>query len=84
MLTGASLRPGDFFGSGTVSGDERDQRGSFMELSWGGKEPLVLADGREQRFLEDGQTVVLRGRAPGADGSVIDLGECVGTILPAR
>ena len=83
-VNGASLRPGDFFGSGTVSGDERDQRGSFMELSWGGKEPLVLADGREQRFLEDGQTVVLRGRAPGADGSVIDFGECVGTILPAR
>lgn len=82
-VNGASLRPGDFFGSGTVSGDERDQRGSFMELSWGGKEPLVLADGREQRFLEDGQTVVLRGRAPGADGSVIDFGECVGTIRPA-
>ncbi|WP_306514470.1 fumarylacetoacetase [Janibacter hoylei] len=81
---GASLRPGDFFGSGTVSGEGRDQRGSFMELSWGGKEPLVLADGREQRFLEDGQTVVLRGRAPGADGSVVDFGECVGTILPAR
>ncbi|WP_114201849.1 fumarylacetoacetase [Janibacter anophelis] len=83
-VNGASLRPGDFFGSGTVSGDERQQRGSFMELSWGGKEPLVLADGREMRFLEDGQTVTLRGTAPGPDGSVIDLGECVGTIRPAR
>ncbi|MDN5717229.1 MAG: fumarylacetoacetase [Janibacter sp.] len=82
-VNGASLRPGDFFGSGTVSGPEVDQRGSFMELSWGGKEPLVLADGREMRFLEDGQSVTLRGTAPGADGSVIDLGECVGTILPA-
>lgn len=82
-VNGASLRPGDFFGSGTVSGTEVDQRGSFMELSWGGKEPLVLADGREMRFLEDGQTVTLRGTAPGADGSVIDLGECVGTIVPA-
>lgn len=80
---GASLRPGDFFGSGTVSGTEVDQRGSFIELSWGGKEPLALPDGREQAFLEDGQTVVLRGTAPAAGGAVIDLGECVGTITPA-
>lgn len=82
-VNGASLRPGDFFGSGTVSGTEVDERGSFMELSWGGKEPLQLADGREQTFLEDGQAVTLRGTAPGPDGSVIDLGECVGRILPA-
>lgn len=80
---GASIRPGDFFGSGTVSGDVPEERGSFMELSWGGKEPLRLADGREQAFLEDGQTVTLRGTAPGPNGSVIDFGECVGTILPA-
>lgn len=82
-VNGASIRPGDFFGSGTVSGTEVDQRGSFMELSWGGKEPLKLADGREQAFLQDGQTVTLRGTAPGANGSVIDFGECVGTITPA-
>ncbi|WP_181310369.1 fumarylacetoacetase [Nocardioides campestrisoli] len=82
-VNGASLRPGDFFGSGTVSGPEADQRGSFMELSWGGQEPLVLADGREQSFLEDGQTVVLRATAPGPDGSVIAFGDCAGTILPA-
>ena len=80
---GASIRPGDFFGSGTVSGDVHEERGSFMELSWGGKEPLRLADGREQAFLEDGQTVTLRGTAPGPNGSVIDFGECVGTIRPA-
>ena len=82
-VNGASLRPGDFFGSGTVSGTEVDQRGSLMELSWGGKEPLQLADGREQTFLTDGQTITLRGTAPGPDGSVIDFGECVGTVLPA-
>ncbi len=82
-VNGASLRPGDFFGSGTVSGPEVGQRGSFMELSWGGKEPLKLASGREQAFLEDGQRVVLRATAPGADGSVIDFGECVGTIVPS-
>lgn len=82
-VNGASLRPGDFFGSGTVSGTEVDERGSLMELSWGGKEPLRLADGREQAFLTDGQTITLRGTAPGPDGSVIDFGECVGTVLPA-
>ncbi len=80
---GASLRPGDFFGSGTVSGERPDERGSLMELSWGGREPLQLANGRQQAFLEDGQTVVLRGTAPGLDGSIIDFGECVGMITPA-
>lgn len=60
------------------------RRGSFMELSWGGKEPLQLADGREQTFLEDGQSVTLRTTAPGPNGSVIDFGECVGRITAAR
>jgi fumarylacetoacetase len=80
---GAGLRPGDMFGSGTVSGPEANQRGSFIELSWGGREPLVLADGTEMTFLQDGQTVGLTGTAPGPDGSVIDFGDCVGTIRPA-
>jgi fumarylacetoacetase len=79
---GASLRPGDFFGSGTVSGPEKHQRGSFMELSWAGKEPLVLADGTEMSFLEDGQTVTLKATAPGPHGSIIDFGECTATVLP--
>ncbi|MFI7495706.1 fumarylacetoacetate hydrolase family protein [Kocuria sp. M4R2S49] len=82
-VNGASLRPGDFFGSGTVSGPERDQRGSFLELSWGGKEPFALPDGTEMTFLQDGQTVTLTGTAPGPGGSVIDFGECTATILPA-
>ena len=74
-VNGASTRTGDLFGSGTISGPERDQRGSFLELSWGGKEPF--ADGRT--FLEDGDEVVLRYSA----GS-ISLGEVAGTIRPAR
>lgn len=82
-VNGASLRPGDFFGSGTVSGPEKDQRGSFLELSWDGKEPLTLRDGSAMSFLRDGQTVTLRGTAPGPNGSVIDFGECTGTIVPA-
>ncbi|RAX48276.1 fumarylacetoacetase [Arthrobacter sp. AQ5-05] len=82
-VNGAGLRPGDFFGSGTVSGPEKNQRGSFMELSWGGKEPVLLADGKQMTFLGDGQTVTLRGTAPGPDGTIIDFGECTATILPA-
>jgi fumarylacetoacetase len=81
-VNGASLRTGDLFASGTVSGPERDQRGSFLELSWGGKEPFT-AGGRERTFLEDGDTVTLRATAPGANGGRIALGEVTGTITPA-
>ena len=82
-VNGASLRVGDLFVSGTVSGPERDQRGSFLELSWGGNEPFLVA-GRERTFLEDGDEVAIRATAPGARGGRIALGEVTGTILPAR
>ena len=76
---GASLRTGDLYASGTISGDERDQRGSFLELSWGGKEPF----GHGRTFLEDGDVVTLRATAPGALGGPIALGEVTGQVLPA-
>ena len=79
-VNGASTRPGDLFASGTISGPEPDQRGSFLELSWGGQEPM--ADGRT--FLEDGDEVVLRYSAPGTGGGRISLGDVVGRIEPAR
>lgn len=79
-VNGASLRTGDLFASGTISGDERDQRGSFLELSWGGQEPF----GEGQRtFLEDGDTVTIRASAPGELGGRIALGEVTGTVVPA-
>ncbi|MFC6288057.1 fumarylacetoacetase [Nocardioides sp. GCM10027113] len=77
-VNGASLRTGDVFASGTISGPEPDQRGSFLELSWGGKEPF---EGRT--FLEDGDEVVLRYTAPGTAGGRIALGEVTGRIEPA-
>jgi fumarylacetoacetase len=80
-VNGASLRTGDLFASGTVSGPAKDQRGSLLELSWGGTEPFG-PDGRT--FLEDGDTVTLRATAPGARGGRIALGEVTGTVLPAR
>lgn len=81
-VNGASLRVGDLFASGTVSGPERDQRGSFLELSWGGQEPFVVA-GQERTFLEDGDEVTIRATAPGARGGRIALGDVTGRILPA-
>ena len=80
-VNGASLRTGDLFASGTISGPERGQRGSLLELSWGGREPFTVA-GAERTFLEDGDEVVLRYTAPGAYGP-IGLGEVRGTVLPA-
>ena len=81
-VNGASLRTGDLFGSGTISGPRPDQRGSFLELSWGGREPF-LAGGRERSFLEDGDEVVLRYTAPGELGP-LTLGEVSGRVLPTR
>jgi fumarylacetoacetase len=72
---GASLRTGDLLGSGTISGPERAQRGSLIELAWNGAEPIELPGGATRSFLEDGDTVVLRGAA---------LGEVAGRIVPAR
>ncbi|KRE62361.1 fumarylacetoacetase [Nostocoides sp. Soil756] len=83
-VNGATVRPGDLFGSGTISGTARDTRGCFLELSWSGQEPVALDDGSTRTFLEDGDTVVLRATAPGADGTVVGFGECVGTVRPAR
>jgi fumarylacetoacetase len=82
-VNGASTRTGDLFASGTVSGPERDQRGCLLELSWGGAEPLTLADGSVRSFLEDGDEVTISATAPGADGARVGFGEVTGRILPA-
>ncbi|WP_374929823.1 fumarylacetoacetase [Kytococcus sedentarius] len=82
-VNGAALSAADVFASGTISGDEKGERGSFLELSWSGQEPITLEDGSERSFLEDGDTVTITGWAPGPDGSRIGLGEVTGTITPA-
>ncbi|MGP9019286.1 fumarylacetoacetase [Streptomyces sp. BR1] len=78
-VNGASLRTGDVFGSGTVSGPERDQRGSLLELTWNGTEPVELASGK-RTFLEDGDIVTMTAWAPGPDGVRVGLGEVTGRI----
>jgi fumarylacetoacetase len=80
---GASVRTGDLYASGTVSGPHRAEVGSFMELTWGGTEPVTLADGSTRDFLADGDTVTIAATAPGPGGSVVGLGEVSGRILPA-
>lgn len=81
-VNGASARTGDLFASGTVSGERPEQRGSFIEMSWAGSEPLELPGG-SRTFLEDGDTVTIRGWAPGPGGARIGLGEVTGTVAPA-
>lgn len=82
-VNGASLRTGDLYGSGTVSGPRKQERGSLLELSWGGAEPFTLADGSSRTFLQDGDEVRLVATAPGPDGSPIGLAEVTGRIVPA-
>jgi fumarylacetoacetase len=82
-VNGASLRTGDVFASGTVSGPSAGERGSFLELSWNGQEPLTLMDGTQRSFLEDGDVVKIRATAPGPRGAVIGFGEVTGRIEPA-
>ena len=78
-VNGASLRTGDLFASGTVSGARREQRGSLLELTWNGTEPLELPDGK-RTFLEDGDVVTITAWAPGPDGTRVGLGEVTGRI----
>lgn len=82
-VNGASLSSGDLFASGTTSGTEKDTRGSLLELTWSGSEPLRLPDGSTRTFLEDGDTVTITATAPGPHGTVVGLAEVSGTIRPA-
>ncbi|HIV57457.1 MAG TPA: fumarylacetoacetase [Candidatus Stackebrandtia faecavium] len=82
-VNGASARTGDLYASGTVSGPNREDCGSLMELTWAGSQPLALSDGSTRAFLEDNDTVTISATAPGPRGSVIGLGEVTGTVTPA-
>ena len=81
--SGCPMQIGDLLGSGTISGPDRKSCGSLLELSWGGKEPLILDTGENRKFIDDGDTLKLRGHAQGR-GYRVGFGECVGKVLPAR
>ncbi len=80
--SGCPMNTGDLLGSGTISGPEKSARGSMLELSWGGKEPIKLNSGAKRRFIQDGDTLTLHGSARG-DGYKIGFGKATGKILPA-
>ena len=80
--SGCPMNVGDLLGSGTISGKAKESRGSLLELSWGGKEPVTLTGGETRSFLEDGDTLILRGHAQG-DGYRIGFGNCAGQVMPA-
>ncbi|HEY3179887.1 MAG TPA: fumarylacetoacetase [Casimicrobiaceae bacterium] len=82
-INGCNLEPGDLFGSGTQSGPTPAEAGSLLELTVGGKQPLTLANGETRSFLDDGDTVIMRGWCEKADYARIGFGELNGRVLPA-
>jgi fumarylacetoacetase len=80
---GCAMNVGDLLGSGTISGPEKSQRGSLLEISWNATEPIELASGIVRTFLEDSDSLVMRGWCQG-DGYRVGFGEVEGTILPAE
>ncbi|MFD7136259.1 fumarylacetoacetase [Streptomyces sp. NPDC059894] len=82
-VNGAPTRTGDLFASGTISGPAKDQRGAFIELTWGGAEPITVA-GAQRTFLEDGDAVALTATAPGPNGTRLGFGEARGRILATK
>ncbi len=82
-VNGCNLQPGDLFGSGTLSGPTLDQAGALIEMTQGGKLPVTLANGETRTFLEDGDTIIIKGRCEKSGFAKIGFGECVGTLLPA-
>ncbi|MED1471953.1 fumarylacetoacetase [Bacillus salipaludis] len=81
-ITGCNIRPGDMQASGTISGPNREERGSLLELAWRGAEPLQLEGGNERSWIQDGDSLTILGWCQG-DGYRIGFGEVTGKILPA-
>ncbi len=80
-VNGCNLNIGDLMASGTISGKEKGSYGSMLELSWGGKEKILLSDGSERTFIEDGDTIVIRAYCE-KDGKRVGFGSCEGKIIP--
>lgn len=82
-VNGCNLEVGDMYASGTISGKSEDSYGSMLELSWGGTKSLKLSDGSERKFIEDNDTVIMRGWCE-KNGIRVGFGEVSGKILPAK
>lgn len=81
-VSGCNVQVGDLMGSGTISGPTPDSYGSLLELTWNTSKPLTLANGQQRGFLEDGDTLIMKGYCE-KDGLRIGFGEVSGTVLPA-
>lgn len=82
-VNGCNVRAGDLYGSGTISGKEKTSFGSMLELTWKGTEPLIMSDGSERKFINDGDTVIMKAFCE-QEGLKIGFGECTGKIKKAR
>ena len=82
-INGCNVEVGDLYASGTISGNEPNSFGSMLELTWRGQNPLKLSDGTERKFIEDHDTIIMRGFSE-KDGIRVGFGEVRGTVLPAK
>jgi fumarylacetoacetase len=82
-INGCNARSGDLYGSGTISGKEKDSFGSMLELTWGGKNPIKMSDGTERKFINDGDSVIMRGHCQNEEVR-LGFGECIGKIKKAK
>ncbi len=82
-VNGCNTQTGDLLASGTISGEEKNSRGSMLELTWRGTEPIQLPNGEERKFIQDGDTVIMSAYAQG-NGYKVGFGEVKGKVLPAK
>ena len=82
-IGGCDLNPGDLFGTGTISGSDKESRGSLLELTWRGTEPIKLDEGEQREWIEDGDELTITGWCQG-EGYRVGFGEVTGTIVPAH
>ena len=82
-IGGCDLNPGDLLGTGTISGSEKESRGSLLELTWRGTEPINLDEGEQREWIEDGDELTITGWCQG-EGYRVGFGEVTGTIVPAH
>lgn len=80
--SGCAMRTGDLLGTGTISGPNRENFGALLEITWNGRDPVELSEEVTRTFIEDGDTITLRGTAHG-DGYRVGFGPCAGTVRPA-
>lgn len=82
-VNGCNINVGDMMASGTISGPDRSEYGSMMELTWRGTQPITLSDGSERKFINDFDTVIIRGVCE-KEGKRVGFGDCSATLLPAN